>query len=311
MRIIYVNSYGARIRAESDLILIEKDGEKSYISPRKGEILIMGGGGSITAGAIKLMHECEMTFVVENHGELIAYLENPEHPYSAIVAQIEIEHDKKMQIAREMILSSAKNRQVVLRKYGISGVFSTEIESISSATDGEQLMGAEGAFTRAYFSYMRTLLDENFGFKRREKHPPPDPINSMLSYGYTILASKAMYAIKANGLSPRYGVLHATYRNKMPLVYDFMEEFRGPVVDMAVILASKKAKPTDFRVEKGFCYINEDMRKKLIEAVFERLFAEMKYYGKKMSLMDIIMYQATVLKEAIEGKSEYKGFNYA
>jgi len=311
MKFIYVNTYGARVRADSEIILIEKDGEKSYISPRKGEVLIMGGGGSVSAGAIKVMAEHGMTFIIEDRGEIIAYMESPDFPYSTLESQMEMSPAWKMEIAREMIISSARNRIEVLRKHGIKSDMKARIDRIRNSLSSEELMGAEGDFTREYFSHFRSLLKKELGFERREKHPPRDPVNSMLSYGYAILASKAIYAIKANGISPRYGVLHATYRNKTPMVYDFMEEFRGPIVDMAVLKMAKKAKMEDFTVEKDFCFIKEDFRKGLVESVFERLFAEMDYYGKKLALMDIMMYQAKVLKEAIEGREEYRGFRYA
>ncbi len=311
MKFIYVNAYGARVRAESEIIVIEKDGEKSHISPRKGEVLIMGGGGSVSASAIKVMAEHGMTFIIEDRGQIIAYLESSEFPYSVVEAQMEMEYERKMQISREMIASSARNRIEVLRKHGIRADMKSRITRIKNSRSPEELMGAEGEFAKDYFSLFRGLLKEELGFEKREKHPPRDPVNSMLSYGYTILASKALYAIKANGISPRYGVLHATYRNKTPMVYDFMEEFRGPVVDMAVLNTAKKARIEDFKVEKDFCFIKEDFRKSLVEAVFERLFAEMEYYGEKLSIMDIMMYQAKILKEAIEGKEEYRGFRYA
>jgi len=114
-------------------------------------------------------------------------------------------------------------------------------KSIVVATSRETLRGLEGSFSALYFRNLPSLLIEDFGFKKRIKHPPPDPLNVLLSLAYTALFNNIYAFVEAAGLDPYCGLLHEISYGHPALVSDLMEEFRAPVADSFVIqLVNKK-----------------------------------------------------------------------
>lgn len=98
-----------------------------------------------------------------------------------------------------------------------------------------RLQGYEGSGTAHYFNCFKHLLNEPDLFNGRSRRPPRDPVNALLSYGYTILLNQIMSAICTVGLDPYIGYLHNTKYGKPALALDLMEEFRPLIVDSVVI----------------------------------------------------------------------------
>lgn len=72
----------------------------------------------------------------------------------------------------------------------------------------EEILGLEGSAARGYFQAVRGLIDPVWGFEGRQRRPPPDPVNAMLSYGYTLLVHEVVAALETAGLDPMLGYLH-------------------------------------------------------------------------------------------------------
>lgn len=135
------------------------------------------------------------------------------------------------------------------------------------ALDPEMLRGVEGQGGQAYFSCLDALLvpslPPGLRFGGRERRPPPDPVNALLSFGYQLLYRDTVSALLAAGLEPSFGVLHTARSAAYPLAMDLMEIFRVPLVDM-VVVASLNRKQWD--EEKHFqrfgraVYLNEEGR---------------------------------------------------
>jgi len=104
------------------------------------------------------------------------------------------------------------------------------IENLPRKTALSALMGVEGSASAAYFRGLRRLFDPKWKFEDRNRRPPRDPVNVLLSFGYTLLAEAAASAIQTVGLDPYAGFLHELAYNRPALGLDLLEEFR-PVVD--------------------------------------------------------------------------------
>ena len=98
-----------------------------------------------------------------------------------------------------------------------------------------RLQGLEGSATAHYFNCFRHILNEPAWFNGRTRRPPRDPVNALLSYGYTILLNQVLSAVCTVGLDPYVGYLHRSQYGKPALALDLMEEFRPLVVDSVVI----------------------------------------------------------------------------
>jgi CRISPR-associated protein Cas1 len=148
-----------------------------------------------------------------------------------------------------------------------------------AASNLDVLRGIEGSAAKSYFSAWRDLLPELWqpAFPNRNRQPPQDPINAMLSYGYAILYNNVLTLVAARGLEAHLGHLHAMRNGHPALVSDLVEEFRALVVD-AVVLKLTLDHPFDehdfsYHGEAGtrFCRIGNGLRKELIERLEAKL----------------------------------------
>lgn len=97
------------------------------------------------------------------------------------------------------------------------------------------MLGHEGTATREYFRALRSVIDPSWGFTARERRPPPDPVNAMLSYGYTLLVHDAIAALETVGLDAAVGFVHQARWGRPCLALDLIEEFRPVIVDAVVL----------------------------------------------------------------------------
>ena len=121
------------------------------------------------------------------------------------------------------------------------------LQKVEQATSIETLRGLEGSAARAYFGLLRQSMRVDLAFEKRARRPPPDPVNSLLSLGYTLLNEALMTALELVGLDPYAGFLHAD-KYGPALALDLVEEFRAPIVDSLVLTLINKRMlgPGDF-----------------------------------------------------------------
>ena len=145
---------------------------------------------------------------------------------------------------------------------------------LADATSIDEIMGHEGAATREYFRAWRDYLPPDWGFTARQRRPPPDPVNAMLSFGYTLLASEAVAALGAAGLDPAVGFLHQARWGRPNLALDLMEEFRPVIVDAVILrcLATGIVRSEDFTTQPDLgCRMNPPSRRAFLAAYERRM----------------------------------------
>jgi CRISPR-associated protein Cas1 len=99
----------------------------------------------------------------------------------------------------------------------------------------DSLRGYEGKAGADYWAAFRTLLPNTFGFQGRKYFPPPDPVNALLSFGYSLLLKDVTAAVQVVGLDPYLGFFHTIDYGRPSLALDLMEEFRPMLVDGVVL----------------------------------------------------------------------------
>jgi CRISPR-associated endonuclease Cas1/group II intron reverse transcriptase/maturase len=137
---------------------------------------------------------------------------------------------------------------------------------VEQAENIESMLGYEGHGATLYFRAFATLLLKPFAFEKRSRRPPTDPVNSLLSFGYTLLFQNLHAMVSVVGLHESFGNLHTIQKNRPSLVCDLVEEFRAYVVDslVAYLVNSKILTPEDFTPpnEHGGVYLFPDARQK-------------------------------------------------
>jgi CRISPR-associated protein Cas1 len=150
--------------------------------------------------------------------------------------------------------------------------------AVDKASDPAVLLGIEGQAAAAYFSCVPSLIsqqaDPRMRPRDRNRRPPRDPFNAMLSFGYGLLLREVTQAIRVVGLDGAFGFYHRPRSSAPPLALDLMELFRVPVVDMSVVAAINRQQfdaDADFTRAGQQVWLSESGRKKLIEVLERRL----------------------------------------
>jgi len=171
----------------------------------------------------------------------------------------------------------------------------------------EELRGVEGNGARIYFSGMQALINPDWGFNERNRQPPRDPVNAMLSYGYTLLFYNLYSLLRARGLNPHVGYLHSLRAGHPALVSDVIEEFRALVVDAVVwnLVLNRRLSPDDFSVPAGSqaCRMNDTARVRLIRELEKKLNAPLTHPGSglKLDYRRCMEHQINLLAAVIRG----------
>jgi len=203
-------------------------------------------------------------------------------------AQYRRSDNDPIEIARVMVAAKIQNYRSLLqrqiRNYGeneaVQLVIKTlkfSIEQVKNSTLLDSIRGFEGDAAAQYFSVFQHLiklsLQKSFTFNGRNKRPPKDPINAMLSLLYSVIGQDISGALQAVGLDPQIGFLHADRPGRDSLAQDVIEEFRAYLGDRLVLslINRQQIKVTDFETESsGAVRLKDNARKVLFSALQKR-----------------------------------------
>lgn len=244
--IVYVTTQGAKIIKEGRHLLVKKDGATHHtLFTYKLQQLIICGRVELTQPALAFLLREEIdTVFLRLDGRYLGRLSSVESKNLFLrKKQFLLMDDQKfcLQVSQQLLRGKFLNMITVLQRIGRTrknrAVDSCiqqirhSLHNITAATSIDVLMGYEGSAAAAYFSGFRLGLDHDFGFSRRVRRPPTDPVNSVLSLLYTMLINRVYAAIRIVGLDPYPGVLHRSDYGRQALPLDLVEEFRSILAD--------------------------------------------------------------------------------
>jgi CRISPR-associated protein Cas1 len=174
---------------------------------------------------------------------------------------------------RKFLMRGKRNRQADLPEVEQAiDQIKAVIRLIQSAESLASLLGYEGNMAALYFAALPELLtedvSENLRFAGRNRRPPKDRFNALLSFGYALLIKDVMNAILTVGLEPAFGFYHQPRTQAPPLALDLMEVFRVPLVDMTIISSLNRGQwhdSEDFDIRGQQVWLSESGRRKFIE----------------------------------------------
>ena len=168
------------------------------------------------------------------------------------------------------------------------------------------LQGMEGAAGAAFFKGFGHLLKQPLEFTGRKRRPPTDPVNALLSFGYTLLMNHVLSALQIAGFDPYVGYLHSEGYGKPALALDLMEELRTPIVDSVVLTVINKqiVRPSHFDEQFGVYQLTQAGRKLFLQQFEQRLNTEIKHpiFGYKATYRRCIELQARLLAKFLTGE---------
>lgn len=333
MATIYLVEQGTTIRREHGRFLLQPPKEPEIEVPiREVERILVFGNIQLTTNVISTCLEEKIPVVfLTQMGEYKGQLWCAENADLVVeTAQFDRRHDLafQMEVAREIVRGKLWNSKQLLIRLNRKRQLSEVAEAISGISqdldalnDLEKvstigsIRGYEGIGAARYFPALgKLIVNPGFSLTERTHRPPKDPINSLLSFGYTLLYNNVFSLLLAEGLNPYLGNLHGAERQEAYLAFDMMEEFRSPIVDTLVmkLVNQKVLKPTDFNwpSDEGGIYLTDAARKVFLKHFEERISLKITHPNVKeqVSYRRAIQLQIQGYKRALLGNLPYQAF---
>lgn len=233
-----------------------------------------------------------------------------------------------LRLAKGLVDTKIRNCRTLLRRNwknaeappGLLEDLNGDLRRVARAPDLQGLLGVEGSAAARYFGAFTNLLKDTgpegnfaFDFKTRNRRPPTDPVNAMLSYAYSLLVRVWHVTLTAVGLDPYLGFYHQPRYGRPALALDLMEPFRPLIADSTVIQAinNGEVRPTDFVAAAGSVNLSPDGRKRFIGTFERRMSLEVTHplFGYRVSYRRLLELQARLLARHLLGElNEYPGF---
>ncbi|MDP2136268.1 MAG: CRISPR-associated endonuclease Cas1 [Candidatus Didemnitutus sp.] len=329
-------------RDDGELLVVQKPG--SQVGQRGGEIVVtvqrevvrklplhqvraiyLYGAVQLTAQAAEscLEHGIDVAYFAAS-GRFLGLLRGlPASGVDARLGQARMfaEPFFRLRQSRECIRAKIHNQRTMLMRNGdvpdrVLRLLADARDATEDVRDLGELLGCEGAAASLYFEQFASMLkgaEWRFDFQGRNRRPPRDPVNAMLSLGYSILAKELAGVCHAVGLDPFLGFMHQPRYGRPALALDLMEEFRPLIADsVAISLANRgEVNPEDFISAATGTFLNEQGRRRFWEAWFRRMDTEVSHpqFGYKMSYRRMLEVQARQLWRVVRGDAPiYHGF---
>lgn len=315
---------------------------KERIPLVKVDDVVVMGEVTMTASALHLLLErsIEITFL-SHYGKFKGRL-SPPFSKNAILrmAQYRAHNDmpKRCELARRFVIGKLSNQRTMLQRYhrrqpdveishaideiaeltrDLAALPLIEAKSMRPLATGdnsvegtplEAILGMEGAGSAAYFQCFGKLIadQDRWPFARRIKRPPTDPVNSLLSFGYSLLTNQVASAVQVVGFDHYVGYLHSSFYGRPALALDVMEEFRPIIVDSVVLtlLNNRMLTPGDFVVEAGAYRLKQERRKVFFTKFEERLNEEIRHplFGYKTTYRRCLELQVRLVAKHLTGE---------
>jgi CRISPR-associated protein Cas1 len=324
-RPFYVVEQGAQVGKSADRITISVKGQK-LAEGRFADIshLCLFGSIILTAQAISELTDREIPvchfsqngwFRGMTMGMVHKNVELRIRQYAAAA-----DPTKAVTIARQFVKGKIRNQRTMLRRNGgevdaILDELNQSADRAGRAADIPELMGIEGMAAKRYFAGFPTMLkaESGFQFEDRNRRPPKDPVNAMLSFAYALLTKECTIAAQAAGFDPMLGFLHTPRYGRPSLGLDLCEEFRPLLADSIVITLANtgEIKPEHFVMRALGCALTPVGRRTLLAAWERRLEAEIIHpvFGYPVTYRRALLMQARLLGRHLLGEiAEYPAF---
>jgi CRISP-associated protein Cas1 len=331
MSTVYLVQQGSWLRKEQGRFLVQRAGETggTEMPIREVERILVMGNVQITTQAVAVCLEEQIPVIfMSQMGDYKGHLWSSEFcDLPTAAAQFGRRHDPgfQLEVARGVLRGKLTNSRHLLlrlnRKRKVSGLaakiqrIDQHIAALPKTDDLNVMRGHEGAGARLYFEALGQLIvNPGFSLTGRSRRPPKDPVNSLLSFGYTLLFNNVLSLILAEGLNPYLGNLHRSERKELHLAFDLMEEWRSPIVDsLVMVLVNKKIlRPTDFTFPnaEGGIYLIDSARKIFLKYFEERITEEIAHPAvqQPVSYRRAIQLQVQQYKRCLQDSKSYEPF---
>jgi CRISPR-associated protein Cas1 len=328
---LYVQAASSYVRKDGEQLLIEEKkvpvGAARLIDTSQ---VVLFGHSTITTPAL---HECfkrqiPVTYMSYGGWFIGHFTGTGHHNVLNRTAQFRTSFDDNacLLLARQFVAAKITNCRTLLRRNWkepgsqnsrppgeLLTTMKDDVGHAARAVSLAVLLGVEGSAARRYFSRFTKMLSPEkrqvatgFDFAGRNRRPPRDPVNALLSFGYAMLTREWTVTLSAVGLDPYRGFYHQMRFGRPALSLDMMEPFRPLVADSVVITTINNGEitPDDFIISATGCALSTAGRKRFIAAFERRMGHEITHplFGYRVSYRRLFEVQARLLARYLVGE---------
>lgn len=324
---------GIQVVVQRDATKVGVRGESLRVTDREGavvrevplanvESLAVLGSVQLSTQAIGVLasHEIPVAFL-SAAGRLVALID-PLGPVSAATRRAQVRAldrpDAVLALARAVVIAKISNQRTLLMRNHVSllpRVATGMLESLSAAEQAktvDELRGHEGQAAALYFGNFAGMIKQPaaeiaalFDAHGRQRRPPPDPINAVLSFGYSMLVNETTSACRLASLDPAIGALHVSRPGRPALALDLMEPFRALIADSIAISAFNRGELVDGHFVKtaAGCAMTDHGRKAFFGAYGRRMATEVTHpvFEYRLSYRRMLMLHARLVAAWVLG----------
>ncbi len=314
-RPLYLTSTASRVRLRGEAVIVERAAGAPLECPIRAlsHVVCLGRVRMTMALVLALARRAVPVYFCRRTGALECAVSSAEPDWTVWPAQGRMAADPQARLgfARAIVAAKLHNYAALIERCrfhdGEDAAADLRRLEAACADAGtlEELNGLEGRGAARYFACAATSTADIWRFDGRKRRPPTDPVNSMLSFGYTMLHAHLATAIVAAGLHPRIGLYHRQHGTHQALASDLQEEFRHQIDGLVwAMINRREVRPEDFVTSPtGACVMTPEFRRTFIMTVERRLQTEFTPEGgMKQSYREFMDAQARQLRDFLIGR---------
>lgn len=321
---LYVEARGAKVGRSGGEIVVKVEGkviERVRITDTSRVVVI--GAASVTTPLMTALLDQDVPIAVHSWSGRLAGVMTPAGGHNVLgrMAQHRVasQPERSLALARAFVYGKIWNHRVMLRRNGMEvpdralSLLKGYAEDAKVAQSLSSLFGVEGIAARTYFEHFGKMLkvrevSDGFAFDGRNRRPPKDPVNALLSFAYACVLRECVNVLVGIGLDAWVGFLHQPRPGKPALALDLMEEFRAVLAESAVISAVNNGVvgPGDFVVHRAGAALKDGARKRFIRVIERRMAEEVTHpaFGTRMSYRRVLEVQARLINKFLRDELE-------
>lgn len=327
MAVLYIKEQGAYVQKRGERILVTKNGKQLLDIPliNVDDVSVIGNV-QISTQALHMMIEKGIDISYFSYsGKYLGH--TAAESSKNIFLRFEqyafyLDNDRRLWMAKIIVRNKINNQIELIRQHRWTGSeyrwqddvrkMEEHLSTVDKKTRPNEILGIEGICSSIYFRAFGQMLKCEFTFKGRNRRPPKDPVNVMISLAYTFLTKEVSNALDAESFEAYLGFLHGIRYGRKSLALDIVEEFRQPVVDRLILVLFNKRMISKYDFEypgDGSVILNEDGFRKFCTE-YERWMNGKNSMSGEKSFRSVIHRQIALLKQAILKKEDYVPYHW-
>ena len=326
MSVLYVKEPGAYVRKCGKRLQVEKDGKRLMDLPvfKLSNVNIIGNVQVTTQALHFMMQEGIDVSYLSHSGTYVGHMTADSSKNIFLrLAQYQCYQSvaRRLEIAKRIVENKVNNQMVLFRNFRWTAEeydrkkdlneIKKMLDTLREKETSNEIMGVEGICSAIYFRAYGYMFRCKTIFPGRNRRPPRDPINAILSLTYTFLTKEIVAALEAESFETYLGFLHGIRYGRKSLALDLVEEFRQPAADRLVLRLFNKQMISeyDFDIEGDIVRLKEKSFKKFC-VEYEKWMTQPVSGLDPRSFRDILKEQISQLKKAIRERTLYIPFGW-